>query len=68
MNDHEKSHVVMQAWRFNLKQRMNYHLHQPKAKIAKKKKSQNNFFFGKKLSMNDAIFGNEILSFFLNFF
>jgi hypothetical protein len=50
-------------------QRMNCHLCQPKEKIAKKKKqSQNNFFFGKKLSMNDTSFGNEILSFFLNFF
>jgi len=49
MNDHEKSHVVMQAWRFNLKQRMNYHLHQPKAKIAKKKKFTKKFLFWQKI-------------------
>jgi len=45
-------------------QRMNYHLCQPKAKIAtKKKQSQNNFFFCKKLLMNDTSFGNKILIF-----
>ncbi len=67
MNDHEKSHVVMQAWRFDLNAKDELSSMLTKSKIAKKKKSQNNFFFGKKLSMNDTIFGNEILSFFFTF-
>jgi hypothetical protein len=49
MNDHEKSHVVMQAWRFDLNAKDELSSMLTKSKIAKKKKSQNNFFFWQKI-------------------
>jgi hypothetical protein len=36
MNDHEESHVVLQAWRFRLNEKDEVSSNQPPTKVAKK--------------------------------
>ncbi len=64
MNDHEKSHAVMQAWRFDLNAKDELSCTSTKGKNSQEKINQKIISFLAKKSMNDIIFGNEILSFF----
>jgi hypothetical protein len=57
MNDHEESHVVMQAWRFDLNAKDELFSMSTKGRNNNEKnKSQNYYFLDKKLSKNDTNF------------